>query len=193
MDVGLFGGTFNPPHLAHLVIAEVVRDQFGLDEVLWMPSRNPPHKDDDDVAPAACRLAMTRLTVQDNPSFRASKMEMERDGPSYTVETLRQLQKCHPSASFSLIIGGDSLRTFDEWHRGNEIIERAPLIVYDRPHAGESEECLPPQDRVHFVDAPMIDISSTDIRARCRKGQSIRYMVPEPVRTYIRKHGIYRG
>lgn len=192
MDVGLFGGTFNPPHLAHLVIAEAVRDQFGLDEVLWMPSRNPPHKDDADIAPAACRLAMTRLTVQDNPSFRVSKMEMEREGPSYTVETLRQLQEHRPSASFSLIIGGDSLRTFDEWHRGHEIIERAPLIVYDRFHEG-SEEPLSFRDRVHFVDAPMIDISSTDIRARCRKGRSIRYMVPESVRNYIRKHGIYRG
>ena len=193
MKVGLFGGSFNPPHLAHLVIAETAREQFNLDQVLWVPGRNPPHKTGIEMASAACRLAMTRLATQDNPSFKVSKLEMEREGPSYTVDTLRHLQKQYPSRSYALVIGGDSLATFDEWHRPEEIVERVPLIVYNRYEAALAEVDERYTRHARYVEAPRLDISSTAVRRCLQKGISIRYLVPEAVRGYIRKHNLYRG
>lgn len=192
MEIGLFGGTFDPPHLAHLIIAETVCDQFGLDQILWMPSGQPPHKTGGELTPAASRLAMTRLAIRDNEAFAVSTLEMERDGPSYTVDTLRVLQDRHPNASFALIIGGDSLADFHTWHRPEEIASRAPLIVYDRPQATppESERLV---QEARFAEAPRLAISSTGIRNRCRDGRSIRYLVSEPVRRYIQEENLYRS
>ncbi|ARA93042.1 nicotinate-nicotinamide nucleotide adenylyltransferase [Rhodothermaceae bacterium RA] len=192
MQVGLYGGSFNPPHLAHLIIAEHVREQFGLDAVWWVPSFQPPHKERGALVAPVHRLAMTRLATAGHPAFRVSDLEIRRGGVSYTVETLRVLQEAHPNVAFSLVIGGDSLRDFDTWHRPDEIVERVPLLVYRRP--GVETGVLDPAvaARVQFTRAPLIEISGTDIRRRCREGRSIRYLVPEPVRHYIEEHGLYR-
>ena len=123
MQVGIFGGTFNPPHLAHLIIAETVREQFTLEQVLWMPSRQPPHKTAQAMVAPEHRLAMTRLAVEGNPTFTVSELEMQRDGPSYTIDTIERLQNQLPDMSFALIIGGDSLRGLDTWHRPEAIVE----------------------------------------------------------------------
>ncbi|MDX1547318.1 MAG: nicotinate-nucleotide adenylyltransferase [Rhodothermales bacterium] len=194
MIVGLFGGSFNPPHLGHLLVAETVRDQFALDAVWWIPARVPPHKvgEGEDLAAPAHRLAMTRLAVADHDAFAVSDVEVRREGPSYTVETVRALQAAHPEHTFHLILGGDSLRGFASWRRPEEIAERVPLLVYRRPGAAPAvpEEL---EGRVRFAEAPLLAISSTDLRARCRAGRSLRYLVPEPVRAYIEEHRLYRA
>lgn len=192
MDIGLFGGSFNPPHIAHLIIAEIVRDQFGLEEVWWIPNATPPHKPDEDLVAADHRLKMTRRAVESNSNFRVSGVEVEREGVSYTVETLRVLQEDYPDVDFGLIIGSDSLDYFAEWHEPDEIVDRVPLIVYKRP--GGLESVAEPRfaNRVRYAAAPVMEVSGTEIRARCRKGRSIRYLVPEEVRTYIEAHGLYQ-
>ena len=193
MDIGLFGGSFNPPHLAHLVVAEIARDQFGLDEVWWIPNATPPHKPDHGLAAVEDRLAMTRRAIDDNPSFRLCDIEVRRSGVSYTVETLRALQEQYPDTAFGLLLGSDSLDHFASWHRPDEIADRVPLVVYKRP--GVTEDVPDPRfaNQVRFVSAPVMEISGTEIRARCRAGRSIRYLVPGPVRAYIRAHGLYQG
>ncbi|PQJ35995.1 nicotinate (nicotinamide) nucleotide adenylyltransferase [Salinibacter sp. 10B] len=193
MDIGLFGGSFNPPHVAHLVVAEIARDQLGFDEVWWIPNATPPHKSHDELAAVEHRLAMTRRAIADNPSFRVSEIEVGREGVSYTVDTLRVLQDEHPDTDFGLLLGSDSLDHFGEWHRPDEIMERVPLVVYKRP--GIIEDVPEPRfaNRVRFVSAPVMEVSGTEIRSRRRAGRSIRYLVPETVRSYIREHNLYRG
>jgi len=191
MDIGLFGGSFNPPHVAHLVVAEVARDQFGLDEVWWIPNATPPHKSQDELASVDHRVEMTRRAVAENPAFRLCNIEVERAGTSYTIETVRALQDKHPDTDFGLLIGSDSLDHFGEWHRPEEIAERVPLVVYKRP--GVIEVVPEPRfaNHVRFVAAPVMEVSGTEIRSRRRAGRSIRYLVPETVRTYIDKRGLY--
>ncbi|WP_263786165.1 nicotinate (nicotinamide) nucleotide adenylyltransferase [Salinibacter grassmerensis] len=192
MNVGLFGGSFNPPHVAHLIVAEVVRDQFGLDEVWWIPNATPPHKPDDELVAVQHRLAMTERMVADNPAFRVCGIEVEREGVSYTVETLRVLQDQHPDTDFALILGSDSLDHFADWHRPDEIAERVPFIVYKRPGAIESVADPRFANDVRYAAAPVLEISGTEVRARRRAGRSIRYLVPEGVRSYIDTHDLYR-
>jgi nicotinate-nucleotide adenylyltransferase len=192
MNVGLFGGSFNPPHVAHLIVAEVVRDQFGLDEVWWIPNATPPHKPNDELVAVQHRLTMTERTVEGNPAFRVCGVEVERDGVSYTVETLRVLQDQHPDTDFALILGSDSLDHFADWHRPDEIAERVPLIVYKRPGAIESVANPRFANNVQYAAAPVMEISGTEVRARRRADRSIRYLVPEAVRSYIHTHSLYR-
>ncbi len=192
MDIGLFGGSFNPPHVAHLIVAEVVRDQFDLEEMWWIPNVTPPHKPGDELVGVEHRLAMTRRVVEPNPHFRVCDLEVQREGVSYTVETLRVLQNQHPDTDFALLIGSDSLDHFSEWHRPDEIAERVPLIVYKRP--GTIEAVAEPRfaNHVRYVAAPVMEVSGTEIRARRQAGRSIRYLVPDAVRTYIETHDLYR-
>ncbi len=193
MDIGLFGGSFNPPHVAHLIVAEVVRDQFDLAEVWWIPNATPPHKPEDELVAVEHRLAMTRRVVESNPAFRVCDLEVQREGVSYTVETVRVLQDQHPDTDFALIIGSDSLDHFAEWHRPDEIDERVPLIVYKRPGAIESVAEPRFANHVRYVAAPVMEVSGTEVRARRRAGRSIRYLVPEAVRTYIETYDLYQG
>jgi nicotinate-nucleotide adenylyltransferase len=192
MDVGLFGGSFNPPHVAHRIVAEVARDQFGLNEVWWIPNATPPHKSSDELADVEHRLEMTKRVVSGNSSFRLCDIEIERAGVSYTVETVRALQTQHSDTDFCLIIGSDSLDHFDEWHRPDEIAERIPLVVYKRP--GVIDTVPDPQfaRHVRYVAAPVMEVSGTEIRSRRRAGRTIRYLVPEEVYTYIKNNGLYR-
>jgi nicotinate-nucleotide adenylyltransferase len=193
MDVGLFGGSFNPPHVAHLVVAEIVRDQFGLEEVWWIPNGEPPHKAAGDLAAPHHRLAMTERAIAGNPGFRTCDIELGREGVSYTVDTVRQLQDDHPDTQFALIIGSDSLDSFGSWHRPEEIAERVPMIVYKRP--GPIEAVAEPRfaNQVRYVAAPVLEISGTEIRARRRANRSIRHLVPDAVRRYILDHDLYEG
>ena len=193
MDLGIYGGTFNPPHLGHLIVAETVRDQFGLDEVLWIPSGRPPHKDVRDLASAPHRLAMTRRAVEGNKPFTVSDIEIVCERTSYTVDTLGALQRRYPGATLHLILGGDSLRQFATWHQHETILERARLAVYDRPGANRSDVPARFLQHARFAEAPLLAISGTEIRDRCQRGASIRYLVPEGVRAYIREHRLYEG
>lgn len=190
--VGLFGGSFNPPHLGHLIVAETVREQFGLAQVLWMPGHQPPHKHDHRLADPAHRLAMTRLATEGHPAFAVSDLEIRRRGLSYTLDTVEALQDAHPDVDFALILGGDSLASFRTWHRPDAILARVPLLVYRRPGDDVGPLDADLRARVRTAEAPLIDVSSTDLRARCRAGRSIRYRVPDAVRAYIDAHGLYR-
>jgi len=192
MDIGLFGGSFNPPHVAHLVVAEIARDQFGLDAVWWIPNATPPHKPEEKLVAAEHRLAMTRAAVEGNPHFEVCDIEVKRAGVSYTVETLRLLQDRRPDTHFGLIIGSDSLNHFDEWHCPDEIADRATLVVYKRPGGITSVPEPHFANRVRYVAAPIMEISSTEVRSRRRAGRSIRYLVPEAVRAYVEAHDLYR-
>lgn len=192
MDIGLFGGSFNPPHVAHLIVAEVARDQFGFDEVWWIPNATPPHKPQDELAEVDHRLEMTRRAVEDNPAFRVCDIEVERSGVSYTVETVRVLQEKRPDTDFALLIGSDSLDHFAEWHKPDEIAERVPLVVYKRPGVIDAVPESRFANHVRFVSAPVMEVSGTEIRSRCSADRSIRYLVPESVRAYIEEHELYQ-
>lgn len=192
MDIGLFGGSFNPPHVAHLIVAELVRDQFEMEEVWWIPNATPPHKPGEELVEVEHRLEMTHRAVDLNPAFRLCDIEVQREGISYTVDTLRALQDRHPDTDFALLIGSDSLDSFHEWHRPEEIAERVPLVVYKRPGAIESVAEPRFANHVRYAAAPVLEVSGTAIRARCRAGRAIRHLVPEAVRAYIETHALYR-
>lgn len=191
--VGIFGGSFNPPHIAHLIIAETIRDQFALDQILWIPNYIPPHKATAGENDALHRLRMVELAIEDHSPFCTSTIEIDRKGKSYTRDTLQTLQASNPDSKYYLIIGGDSLRDFMSWHKPLEIIEKAPLIVYDRPGVQTDTLDLPGrvQERVSIASAPLLDISSTQIRSTVALGYSIRYLVPDNVHHYIKQHNLY--
>ena len=190
--VGLFGGSFNPPHVGHLVVAEGARDAAALDRVLWMPAATPPHKRDDALPAAEHRLAMTRLATEDHAAFDVSDLELRRSGVSYTVDTLRALQADHPDAEFLLLIGGDSLAQFHTWHEPEEILRRVELLVYPRPGFALSDLDAAVRRRATVLDRPLLDLSSTAVRGLLRAGRSARYLVPDPALAYAEAHGLYR-
>ncbi len=193
MHIGIFGGSFDPPHIGHLILAERVRDACGLDRVLWVPAFVSPHKTGQTGTPAVHRLAMAHRAVADNPAFAVSDVEIRREGVSYTIDTVAALQQAHPADTFALILGGDSLRAFHTWHRPEEIVARVPLLVYERPDDGAHAAVDPLFLRhARFVEAPLLPVSSTEIRARLRAGRSVRYLVPDAVLTYIEAHELYR-
>ncbi len=190
--IGIFGGSFSPPHVAHLAVAEAARDQVGLDRVVWIPAATPPHKQGRAIAEAHHRLAMTRLAVAGNEAFEVSDREIARGGVSYTVETLRAVQAAHPETRFHLVLGGDSLAQLSSWREPEEILRRIPLVVYPRPGADLAGVDPAVMARATVLDRPLLDPSSTAIRRLLRAGYSARYLVPDPVLAYIAEHGLYR-
>ena len=191
MNVGLFGGSFNPPHLAHLAVAEAARDQLGLDRVVWIPAATPPHKQHEDMPAAEHRLAMTRLAVAGNDAFVVSDIEVARSGVSYTIDTVRALQEAYSDTAFHLLLGGDSLAQFQTWIQPEEIVRRVPLVVYPRPGADLAAVPASVMARTTFLDRPLLDPSSTAIRRLMRAGRSVRYLVPDDVLDYAAEHGLY--
>lgn len=187
MHIGLFGGSFNPPHLGHLILAEHLREALALDEVWWMVAAQPPHKDAGGMASFADRVAMTQRATASNPAFRVSTLEGERRGPSFTVDTLRLLTTRHPDARFTLLMGADSYAQFGTWREPEQIARLAQLAVFSRP----GTQHTPGPHPATWVPTAQIDISSTQIRERMASGQSIRYLVPESVETWIRERGLY--
>jgi nicotinate-nucleotide adenylyltransferase len=198
MRIGIFGGTFDPVHLAHLILAEQSREQGQLDQVWFVPAGQPPHKAHHEVTPFAQRAEMLSLALAGNPAFRVEDLEKNRPGPSYTADTLAEFQTRHPEQEFFLLLGGDSLRDLPGWHQPHRIVERATLLVMARPNvAGVSKEELQAQlerpVRMQVVQAPLVDISSRDLRERVRSGRSIRYQVPRAVEMYIQDKRLYHG
>jgi len=192
MKIGLFGGTFDPPHLAHLFVAEAIREEFGLDQVWWIPSCDPPHKARGSVSSFGHRLAMVVLATADNPVFLVNGLEGSRSGPSYTVDTVETAIKENPQDTFSLLMGGDSLAQFHTWRDPDRIAALVPLLVFRRGQ--QPAASLPPflKGGVWYSTAPQIPLSGTDIRDRIVNNRTIRYLVSDRVESYIRKHGLYR-
>jgi len=200
MKVGILGGTFDPIHLGHLIIAEEARVRLGLEEVLFIPTGQPWMKGGQPISPSQHRMNMVRLAVASNPFFKVCSMEMERPGPSYTVETLEELRRHRgPGHEFFFILGLDSLKEFHRWKDPAGILERCTLVALRRPGyekvaLAHLEEVRPDAlARVVFLDAPLIEISGTEIRRRVASGVSIRYWVPREVEEYIYHNGLYRN
>lgn len=198
--IGIFGGTFDPIHLGHLILAEEARWALGLDRLLLMPAAQPWRKSERVVTPAAHRLAMVRAAVADDPYFDVSTVEMDRGGPTYTVETLAALRaELGPEPELVFILGEDALLDMPNWRDPAGIVRLARLGVAARggsPAADLAalERTLPGiRERVSVIPMPEIEISSTGVRRRVREGGSIRYLVPRAVAAYIAEHGLYRA
>jgi nicotinate-nucleotide adenylyltransferase len=195
--VGLFGGTFDPPHIGHLILASEARSQLELTRVLWTVTPDPPHKQDQTITPLEHRLAMVRLAIDDDPSFELSDVELNRPGPHYTIDTIRLLAEQDPEAEIVPILGGDSLHDLPTWHQPREIVYAAHWVgVMRRPgeeaDLQELERELPGiTSKVHYVDAPLLEIASREIRSRAATGKPFRYYVPESVYEYIEQHHLY--
>ncbi len=188
--IGIFGGSFNPPHVAHLLVAEHIREQFDLDKVIWIPGYVPPHKQDEQLASAADRFAMVELAIKSNPGFEVSDIEIQREGISFTVDTLVQISNDSGDAELFLIIGGDSYAAFDNWYNPERIVELATLIVYERGDIiKQSFHSF--DDHALLADGPPMDISSTLVRQHVREERSLRYLVPDSVREYIDVKNLY--
>jgi nicotinate-nucleotide adenylyltransferase len=194
VKLGFLGGTFDPVHIGHLILGETAREQLGLDSILFMPTGQPWRKSGRDITPAAHRVEMLRRAIADNPAFELSLLEVEREGPSYTVDTLQELISARPGSEVFLIIGEDSLLDLPHWKAPQRVVELATLAVAargpDRVETGEMAGYV--RERTVWLDMPLIDISATAVRERVRRGRSIRYLVPEAVRRYIGDNGLYR-
>ncbi|MEK6755734.1 MAG: nicotinate-nucleotide adenylyltransferase [Bacteroidota bacterium] len=189
--IGIFGGSFDPPHVGHLIIAEVARQQLHLDKVVFVPAYVPPHKKGNHASTASDRLRMTKLAVRTNPHFSVSNLEMSRKGISYTVDTIWSFKRRYPSSELFLIIGADSLQQFWTWRSPREILSLASLAVYSRRGYRR-----PSRSKIHeaidHISGPLLEISSTEVRNRIQKGGSIQYLVPDRVRAFINRRKLYR-
>jgi nicotinate-nucleotide adenylyltransferase len=190
------GGTFDPLHWAHLVAAETARVQFRLDRVLFIPAGEPPHKSDSPISDVEDRYAMTLLGTADNPHFEVSRMEIDRQGPSYSVDTIRALKGSYsPDVEVYFIMGADEALDLGNWHEAEALPSLAHFLAAPRPgfHLSDLRTRLPEcfQDAVELLPMSPVDLSSTKLRAKATAGESIKYLVPENVESYIRKHGLY--
>ena len=192
MRLGIFGGTFNPPHIGHLIVIENVRDQLHFDKVLLIPSANPPHKQDSSLASALDRYEMTKLAIQENTALEVSPLEIERRGPSYTIDTLSALAALYPKTDLTLVIGNDNFIEFGTWKSPDEILAMADLVVMNRSGFAMPDTKNEFSKSARFVTVPQIGISGSDIRLRVKMGRSIRYLVQRPVEEFIRYKGLYR-
>lgn len=190
--VGIFGGTFDPPHIGHLALAERARDRLELDRVLFIPAGQPPHKRRSGMSSARERLAMTRLAVRGQPAFQVSTMELEANGPSFTANTVSRLMR--PGRRLFLLIGGDSLDDFRTWRNYEEILERVTLAIADRPGAGgAASRAWARRQSAVWIGNPGLDVSSTMIRTLARGRHSLRYLVPDAVARHIERRRLYRA
>jgi nicotinate-nucleotide adenylyltransferase len=199
VGIGILGGTFNPPHLGHLVCAQEAYLQLRLHRVMLIPARIPPHKPVDEEPGVEHRLEMCRLAVAgDDERLEVSDVEARRAGPSYTVDTLEELHSRKPDSELFLILGGDVAVGFTSWRDPERVLSLATLAVAERPgtlHAAVVQELSQVQggERTRFFDMPEIGISSTMLRDRVRAQQPTRYLVPDSVRSYIDRHQLYGG
>lgn len=191
MRIGIMGGTFDPIHFGHLIAAERVRDELPLDYVWFMPAAEPPHKHSRTVADPIHRLRMVEKAVVDHPKFCVSKLEFERQGTSYTAETMSILQKRYPEHEFYFIVGADMVHDLPNWYRIHQLVQDVQFVGLNRPGYGRPELPDAIAKRVRYVSMPSIGITSTDIRRKRAAGKSVRYLVPEGVREYMEANRLY--
>jgi nicotinate-nucleotide adenylyltransferase len=196
MNIGIFGGTFDPPHIGHLVIADQALTQLKLDQVWFMPVGQPPHKAGNHISTVEHRVAMVQLAIADHPGFQLSLVDVERPAPHYSVTAIELLESQHPQHDWCFIMGADSLEDLPHWHQPRRLIELATLAVAGRPGARpdttELEHDIPGLcARVQWVNAPLVDLSSTELRRLAREGASLRYLVPQSVEAYVVEHALY--
>jgi len=188
MKIGILGGTFNPIHIGHLILAEEAREKLELDKVIFVPTYLPPHKDNSDIAPANARMAMVKLAIKGNRYFLTSDLEIKRDGRSYTVDTLREFKKIYPQDELCFIIGSDLLKYLEEWKDLDEVIKIVKFIVATRP--GYPLEKIP--SHISTVPIRAVDVSGFEVRRAIKENRSFRYLAPEAVVKYINQKRLYR-
>jgi nicotinate-nucleotide adenylyltransferase len=199
MKIGVLGGTFDPIHLGHLKVAEEVTASLTLDEVIFMPAGQPWLKADNLISSAEHRLEMIRLALASRDNFKLSTMEIERPGPTYTVDTMAELGRQLGSEELFFILGWDNLTQLPQWHEPSRLIELCRLVAVPRvdfppPDLASLDGAIPGlSKRVILLNAPRIDVNASEIRRMAREGLSIRNLVPEPVERYIKEHGLYAG
>lgn len=197
MRLGIFGGTFDPPHLGHLILAAEARYQLGLERILWVLTPNPPHKLDRELTPVETRLAMVIAAIDEEDEFELSRVDVDRNPPHFAVDTIDLLKALLPMARFTYLIGGDSLHDLPRWHEPLRLIESVEAIgVMRRPgdqiDLCELEEALPGvSEKIRWVDAPLLEISATEIRERASQGAPIEYYLPPRVFNIIRYQKLY--
>lgn len=185
-QVGIFGGTFNPPHFGHLIAAQAAVEQLNLDQLLWIPTGSSYHKNERGVGDH--RLEMVKLAIAGNPRFSVSTVDIERAGPTYTFDTITDLEEQMPDATFTVVVGQDSWNSFASWHRADELQRRVRIAVVNRNSADFGQE----SDRLRWVRIPQIDLSSSAARSRAESRQSLRYWMPDSVAEYITTHRLYQ-
>jgi nicotinate-nucleotide adenylyltransferase len=197
--LGILGGTFDPPHLGHLWLAALAAEALRLDKVLFMPASMPPHKRGVQMTQAATRLLMTRLAIAGDPGFELCAVEMERPGPSYTIDSVEELQRIYgPETRLYLVMAGDSLREIDTWREPDRLLSLVDWVVGPRPGAEPPDRDQlrtrfgPAVERIHLLHGPALDISSSDLRRRVATRHTIRYLVPRAVEELIIDRGLYR-
>jgi len=198
MNIGVLGGTFDPIHMGHLIIAEETRVRLALAEVLFIPAGEPWLKTNNYISPAEHRVQMVRLAIAGEPSFKLSMMEVERPGPSYTVDTIAELKdQIGAGDKLFFILGWDNLMQLPQWREPSRLAQMCclvavPRVGYPPPDLNTLEAAIPGLSQsIVMLDAPQIEISSSEIRSRVARGLSIHHLVPEPVEKYIRQHGLY--
>jgi nicotinate-nucleotide adenylyltransferase len=194
--VGILGGAFNPPHIGHLVCAQESLLQLELDKVVFVPVGQAPHRAIEDDPGAEARLELVELAIADDGRFTSSRIELDRDGPSYTSDTLRELRSAAPEDEHFLILGGDQAATLPTWHEPEEVLSLATVAVVERVSwtrnaIGIKIGRLKGSDRVRYLDMPLMQVSSSAIRRRVAAGRPIRYLVPDAVANYIEANGLY--
>lgn len=194
--VGIMGGSFDPIHLGHLAAAEEARVALGLAQVLFVPCGDPYHRQAAPLASREDRYQMTVLATADNPHFIASRIEIERPGPSYTIDTVRALKQASPQTDYYVILGADAVALLLTWREHEALLQECCFVVVSREGNGQTQarSQVPPAflERSHWLDMPSLDISSTTIRRRVSEGKPIRYLVPRAVEQYIEQRGLYR-
>lgn len=198
--IGILGGTFDPPHLGHLWLATLAAEALQLDRVLFMPAAQPPHKRRQEISGATDRLLMTRLAIADNRDFELSAIEMERPGPSYTVDSVEELQRqVGARTSLYLVMAADSLSQIETWREPDRLLSLVEWVVGPRPgvelpqRAALDRRFGEAAKRIHLLSGPSLDVSSSEIRARVAAGHTIRYLVPRAVEELIVERGLYRA
>ena len=197
--IGIMGGTFDPIHYGHLVVAEAAREAFSLEKIIFVPAGIPPHKAKEEVTPARHRYLMTLLAIMSNPYFEISRVDLDRGGVTYTVDTLADLKsQLPPAVQMYFITGADAILEILSWKSPDQVLSMAEFIAVTRPGYGldQLSQAIGPlyaefRDRIHILEAPPVGLSSTGLRRRLVEGRSIRYLVPETVVAYINNEGLY--
>ena len=199
-SIAIMGGTFDPIHYGHLVTAQAVKEKFGVEKVLFIPTGNPPHKVDREVSSSEKRYFMTVLATITNPSFEVSRIEIDREGYTYTIDTIRELKNTlSDDTKIYFITGADAIHKILTWKEPEKLLKMCEFVAVTRPgynkdklfeHIKNIEKTL--KGKIHFLEVPHLDISSSDLRNRVQENKSIKYMLPEEVENYIYKFGLYR-